>query len=211
MNIRLSYLLALATILLATGFSRALAQAEPTATQQPLQAFPLNLRGWQGETDYFAPDVVNALRVDDYILRRYQDSRHRWLWLYVGYWGAQRLGDTRVHSPAVCLPGAGWVITRYGITPIPIAGGTILVNSDVIQKGNERQIVLYWYQIHGKVVAKELRAMGVLAWTSLTQRRSDEALVRVNAPITSSVEDAVHEGAAFLEAAFPSLARLLPR
>ncbi len=212
MKVRAPYVVALLTIVAATALLRALAQGEPVGTAHPLHQLPLALGPWQGETDYFEPEVLAGLRVDDYILRRYQAEQGGALWLYVGYWAAQRLGQTRVHSPSVCLPGSGWVITSAAVVPIRLpGGGTIAVNSDVIQKGTDRQLVLYWYQIHGRVVAKELRAVATLAWTSLLEHRSDEALVRVNAPISGSVQRTLRQEAAFVQAMFPSLARLLPR
>jgi EpsI family protein len=205
-------LAAFLTLALAIVLVRALAQQEPAGVPRPLGALPLALGPWQGETDYFEPEVVATLRADDYLLRRYRTRAGEGLWLYVGYWGAQRLGQTRVHSPSVCLPGAGWIIARYGTTPVRLPGGaTITVNSDVVQRGADRQVVLYWYQIHGKVVAGEMGAISTLAWTSLTTRRSDEAVVRITAPISRSAEDTLREEVAFVQTAFPPLARLLPQ
>ena len=133
------------------------------------------------------------------------------MWLYVGYWGSQRPGVNRLHSPVVCLPAAGWIIANLQNMPIRLADRTIIVNRAEVQKDEARQVVLYWYQIKGTVVAKELSAVTFLAWTSLTQHRNDEALVRITAPAFGHSQDTLRSEAAFLQAAFPHLDRLLPR
>ncbi len=208
---RTPYLIALITIVLAIFPFKAVSHDTVISTHQPLKAFPLRLERWVGSTDFLEPGILATLRVDDYVLRRYQDPSGRVLGMYVGYWGSQHLSNSRLHSPVVCLPGAGWVIADSRVMPIRLADRTIIVNRTEVQKGEERQLVLYWYQIKGTVLAKELQAVTFLAWTSLTQRRSDEALVRINAPIVGSPQDTLGSEAAFVQAAFPQLERLLPR
>ena len=206
----LRYVIACATLLAGAGVLRGL-NADAVPMSQPLQGLPAALGPWQGETDYFDADTVASLRVDDYILRRYyQTSNSIPVWLYVGYWGAQRLGQERIHSPSVCLPGAGWVIARSGVTGIQVGDRTIQVNNDLITKDGQQQLVIYWYQIHGRVVAKELPATATLAWTSLTEHHSDEALVRINAPVVGSINDTLAREVSFVRTAFPALAQRLP-
>jgi len=206
----LPYLVALVTILAATVLLQGVAHEPAVPLRQQLQAsFPENLGAWEGETEFFEPGILASLGVDDYLLRRYQPPSGRPLWLYVGYWSSQRFGD-RVHSPAVCLPGAGWVIADSRAVSIPAAGKMITVNRALVEKGDQRQLVLYWYQIHGRVAAREWQAISLLAWTSLTQRRDDEALVRINAPMLGTLEDTLRREQAFVQTAFPLLSRLLP-
>jgi len=206
--VRAPYLIALLTIVAAAFLSHGVAVDHTTVLLRPLQALPLNLKGWAGETDYFDPGIVAQLGAADYILRRYRDPSGKILWIYAGYWGSQQIADSRVHSPAVCLPGAGWVILNAKILPIRVSGRTITVNRNVIQKEDQTQIVLYWYQIHGTVVARELQASAFLAWTALTQRRSDEALVRINAPLVGGTQDTLQRIVAFVQTTFPQLTRL---
>jgi EpsI family protein len=206
---RVPYLIALATIIAAALLYNGIGVDQTVVLPQHLAALPLNLASWEGETDYFEPGIIAQLGLADYILRRYRDPAGKILWLYAGYWGSQQVTGSRIHSPAVCLPGAGWVIVNSRIMPIRLSDRTIMVNGDVIQKDDQRQLVLYWYQIHGRVVATELRAVTLLAWTALTQRRSDEALVRINTPIVGSPQDTLQLAVAFVQTAFPPLARLL--
>ncbi len=208
---RTAYLVALVTIVLAIFPLRAVTHENTIPTREPLNVFPLKMEGWEGQTQFLEPGILQTLQVDDYLLRRYRASPGNELWLYVGYWGSQRPGVNRLHSPIVCLPGAGWSIASLQNMPIRLADRTIIVNHAEVQKGEARQVVLYWYQIKGTVVAKELSAVTFMAWTSLTQHRDDEALVRITASAFGPSQDTLQSEAAFLQAAFPHLDRLLPR
>lgn len=209
MTQRTASLLAVVILLLTGVAFKAVAYTPAVLERQPLATFPLQVGAWTGRTAFFNPEMVAAVHADDYLLRSYSRQGGVPLWFYVAYYGSQP-PDSRIHSPAVCLPGAGWSIAQAGIVSIPIGDRSITVNRNVIQKGDARQVVLYWYQIHRKVVARELPAMATLAWTALTLRRGDEALVRINAPIAGSVVATERQEAAFLQAAFPELGRLLP-
>ena len=53
------------------------------------------------------------------------------------------------------------------------------VNRYVIAKGSERELVFYWFQSHGRVIASEYSAKFYLVADSIRMNRSDGALVRV--------------------------------
>lgn len=206
---RRAFAIALITLAAAAVVLRAVEYAPAVPVRTPLRDFPLHVLGWRGQSSFFTPDVVAELRADDYLVRTYQDRAGDALGLYVAYYSSQPPG-TRIHSPAVCLPAAGWYIKRAGLEQIRLADRTITVNRNLIEKGDEHQVVLYWYQMHGVVAARELQAISLLAWTSLTQRRTDEALVRVNAAFAGEAQDTVERETAFVRNVFPLLKHYLP-
>jgi EpsI family protein len=97
-----------------------------------------------------------------------------------------------------------------------MGGGTTEVDANryVIQKGLDRQLVLYWYQSHGRTVASEYWSKFFLIRDAVRLNRTDAALVRVIAPINPTAENA--ESAAerqandFVKAMFPLLPDYLP-
>jgi EpsI family protein len=151
------------------------------------------------------------------------------VWLYVGYYQSQRTGST-YHSPLNCLPGSGWsVLSRDEVSvdlgtartagPLSIMGPTgkaLRVNRVVIQKGLDKQLILYWYQDRGRVITNEYWAKGYLLWDAMTRNRTDGALVRVSVPVVSSIgpekaiEEAYTVGRMFLETLVPLLPVYLP-
>jgi EpsI family protein len=212
----------LAGCLLATAvFLGQAAKAEPIPIRHPLSELPLEIGGWRGRVEpELPPEILAILRVDDYTVRTYWSSRGEFAHLYVGYYGTQRQGAS-IHSPLNCLPGAGWIPMQSGRATIDVAtdvNGTshrvIEVNRVVIEKGLDRQLVLYWYQSHGRVVASEYWGKIYTVVDAMRMNRTDAALVRVIAPVASrdhkALEAADREAVAFVQTLFPRLDRHLP-
>jgi EpsI family protein len=178
--------------------------------REPLAALPFRFSGWQGRTAApFADDVVSALGVNDYVNRVYSAGSGAPIGLYVGYYDSQRQGDA-IHSPQNCLPGAGWRPISSGYLDLPAASGTVQVNRYVIEKGLDRDVVLYWYQGRGRVVANEYRNKALLMWDAARLRHTNGGLVRIIAPMTGSVADASDRAARFATALLPYLEVHLP-
>ena len=182
---------------------------ERTVDRAPLAALPHELNGWQGrDARPFADDVVALLGVDDYIHRTYVNESGAPVSLYAGYYGSQRQGDT-IHSPQNCLPGAGWRPISATTVTLLSPRGEVSVNQYVIQKGLDKQVVLYWYQGRGRVVANEYRNKLLMMWDAATKRRTNGGLVRVIAPVVPG-NDAARDAALFATALLPHLERLMP-
>jgi EpsI family protein len=190
-------------------------QPELVPLREPLKNLPLALGAWQGaDAQPFSNEIVAVLGVDEYVSRWYRTSDSKLVSLYVGYYQSQRQGDT-IHSPMNCLPGAGWQPVETGVTSITVAGRTdpIEVNRVVIQKGLERQVALYWYQSHGRVVANEYWSKIFMVYDAARLNRSDAALVRVISPATADTrgyETATGAAAGFVQSLWPALERHLP-
>ena len=99
-------------------------------------------------------------------------------------------------------------------TQVMTAGGAAVnVNRVIIQKGEERQIALYWYQGRGRAIANEYWSKAWLVWDAATRNRTDGALVRVIRPIRPGDEAGVVADARtrrFVSAIYPRLADYLP-
>jgi len=164
------------------------------------------------------PSVLAVLGVDDYLVRSYTKAGALPVGLYIGYHTSQRQGDA-IHSPLNCLPGAGWTPLEQGHmvvqvpaslqnpTPVPIE-----INRVVIGKGLDRQLVLYWYQSHRRVVASEYWGKIYTVLDSVRYNRTDAALVRVIVPVVSTVPQEVSEERAteFVKALFPLIGPYFP-
>jgi EpsI family protein len=102
-------------------------------------------------------------------------------------------------------------LTSSGETQIPVGSGeAVKVNRYLIQKGRERQMVLYWYQSHGRVVASEYWAKLYLVMDAIQMNRTDGALVRVISPITDSEVRAEQQVVDFAKTLLPLLDCHLP-
>ena len=190
--------------------SRTIRGDEVAVAREPLATLPLVIGGWEGHAAApLADDVLAQLGVDDYVNRTYVKSGATPIGLYIGYYASQRQGDT-IHSPQNCLPGAGWHPISSAIREIQAGGRALRVNEYVIEKGVSRQVVLYWYQGRGRVVANEYTNKAFLMLDAATLHRTNGGLVRVLAPISASAGDTMREAAAFASALFPLLDSHLP-
>jgi EpsI family protein len=164
---------------------------EARVSRKSLKEFPAQVGSWQqqGEDVRFDDETEKVLRADDYISRNFH-SNGRVASLYVGYYATQRNGAT-YHSPLNCLPGSGWVMSDGGkMTITPAGAPPFEANRYVIQNGNQRALMIYWYQGRGNAVASEYWAKFYTVLDSVRRRRSDGALVRVMTPLGNAPADA---------------------
>ena len=132
--------------------------------------------------------------------------------LFVAFFESQRKGGA-IHSPKNCLPGAGWEPVEFGITTIEMPGHPApgAINRAIVQKGLSKQLVLYWYQSQGRIIASEYSAKFYLVWDALTRNRTDGALVRIITPVIQNDEaGALERAKSFARDMFPLLQQHIP-
>jgi EpsI family protein len=91
-------------------------------------------------------------------------------------------------------------------------GAPIRINRYLIEKGDERSLVLYWYQANGRVISSEYAGKFYLVYDALRTGRRDGSLVRLVLPLRSR-EDAdrvLATGVDFARAALPELRHFIP-
>lgn len=186
---------------------------ETIPVRKSLDLFPDRIGTWRGrQATNLEVEVLNILKVNDYLMRRYVDADGRSVWLYIGYWATQRRGGGQAHSPRNCLPGGGWEpveASRLTVT-LPPPYDSIEVNRYLIQKDRDMQVVLYWYQAQGHAVAGELGAKISMVRSALMSRRTDGALVRASSPVTGSVAETTERLVRYVQALYPVLGEYLP-
>ena len=191
---------------------------ERVPLREPFTAFPMNMATWRGVAmPPLTEQVEKVLGADDYLTRAYYTPERQGVGLFIGYWQSQKQGDT-IHSPLNCLPGAGWEpVSNTKLSfkdPRKTDGTEITVNRVMIQKGTERQLVLYWYQSHGRVVASEYWGKFYLMSDAMRLNRTDGSIVRVISYVPN--DSAAFEQAAeklsldFINVMMPELSRFLP-
>ena len=159
---------------------------EARVERRALKDFPTELGSWKrrGGDTRFDAQTEAVLRADDYVMRDYALPNGRAANFYTGYYATQRGGAT-YHSPLNCLPGSGWRMTdaeTIHITPAD-GGPAFEANRYIIQNGDTRQLLVYWYQGRGRAVASEYWDKVYTILDSVSRRRSDGAMVRVVVPV----------------------------
>jgi EpsI family protein len=194
------------------GIARA-ARSTDRVVDAHLSTLPYTVGDWRAADDKpLDAETVRDLGADAYLTRVYSQDAGVPIGVYIAFYGAQRPGVS-VHSPLHCLPGTGW--ESLGVDTIDIARDGAAgnrVRRIVVRKNRDRAVVLYWYAIHGRVIANEAASKLWLLHDSIRFGRSDAALVRVVVPITggssAATSDAERRGVAFARDLLPFLAQL---
>jgi EpsI family protein len=160
---------------------------EAHVDRKPLKDFPAQLGQWQKSKDQVIDEpTMKVLRASDYILRDFRRPDGQAANFYVGYYASQREGAS-YHSPLNCLPGSGWTLTNPDSVTISLPDGrTFAANKYVIQNGDYKSLMIYWYQGRGRAIASEYWGKVYTVIDSVRLRRSDGAMVRVTVPIGDS-------------------------
>ena len=174
---------------------------EAHVDRKQLKDFPEQMGDWRRfRADTILDDETMAvLRASDYLLRDYRRADGQTANFYVGFYASQREGAS-YHSPLNCLPGSGWTLSEPAKAMIPLPDGSqFAANKYVIENGESRSLMLYWYQGRGRQVASEYWGKVYTVIDSVRLRRSDGAMVRVTVPLGES-EDAALKTALDLSA-----------
>lgn len=185
---------------------------EAHVERKELKDFPQSIGAWQktGTDQILDDETLKVLRASDYLLRDFRKSDGQTANLYVGYYATQRTGAT-YHSPLNCLPGSGWTLSEPGKATIALPDGSSFVaNKYVIQNGDYKSLMVYWYQGRGRNVASEYWGKVYTVLDSVRLRRSNGAMVRVTVPIGDSEAAAEQTAIEFASTASKVLPDFVP-
>jgi len=183
---------------------------EPVVARQQLRELPYTLGPWKGEEHPLEERIVQAVSVSDYTNRLYRGPVGAPVQLYIGYYASQRTGDT-IHSPKNCLPGAGWDPIHSGYATISLQDGSqIVVNEYVIAQGSDKELVFYWYQGRGRIIASEYWGKFWMVTDAISRHRTDGALVRLLTPMKDGEANARARLVSFTQLLFPQLGESIP-
>ncbi len=156
--------------------------------------FPRELGQWKqsGKRTFLSSNVERVLGADDYHQVDFvSDSTPLPIGLFMAWYDDQSKGG--VHSPEICLPSAGWEIAWLERTDISAQvddGYPFEINRAIIQKGETRMMVYYWFEQKNRRIAWDFEAKFWLMVDGIRTGRSDGALVRLTTPIGRDETDA---------------------
>ncbi len=192
------YWIALSLILVAAVYAHLL-RYDSVWPDEPirLDALPRQVGGWLSQDFVFERNVLDVLKADQTLSRRYVNEAGEEIWLFVGYWQNQKYG-AQPHSPLHCLPGSGWNFSSRETISFAAAGLGMTAsragaeNSEstlaVISNGSERELALYWYQMRSGSTGNEIDVKIELARNALLRNPTDVAFVRLTSPLAGHSE-----------------------
>jgi EpsI family protein len=196
--------------------------ADNVPASVPLNQMPTVIDGMVSQDIPLDQDVLAVLGKGDFLNRVYtapptqtvsmKSTAQYPVGLFIGYFATQRTGQS-IHSPQHCLPGAGWTFESSRYAHIKdVKGESFNVGEYIINNGESRQFVIYWYQAHGRSIANEYKAKAYMLADAIRYNRTDGALIRVITPISGpeQVADARKRAVEFTSQMTPYLSQFIP-
>lgn len=170
-------------LVLAAVFLQSRSHAEVLPPHEKLSAFPAQIGPWSGTLLTIPSASLAVLGPGHFLERLYNAPGKPNVDLFLAYFPKQSTGDV-IHSPKHCLPGAGWSPVHSSIIHVPWGNGNVLTaNYYVLEMGLSKEIVIYWFQSHGRTIASEYWVKFYLVEDALRMNRTDGAMVRVITPL----------------------------
>ena len=177
---------------------------DPAAGHGALAACPAVFGGWNGTDLSFDDAVLDELKADDVLVRRYVRGDEV-TWLTIVYHRNRRYGS---HDPRLCYESQGYMVESLGRRYV--ADGSpagLQVNVFRAVRPRERRLVYYWWTTRGLVTADVAAMRQHMALAGALDNRSWGAFVRVETRLGNGGEAAA---TAALDDFCARVARALP-
>lgn len=129
-----------------TGNSLLLKTAYEYNNKEAIRSFPTAIGKWKSY-DFTYPDFVyNTLNADILMSRAYSNDNGDLIWMDIIN---SKVGES-FHKQRICVEGSGWTVNNESIAEFKVANPPnpftkLYANRLDISKGNETQVVLYWF------------------------------------------------------------------
>ena len=156
-----------------------------SAKADRLYQFLSDIEGWDRRKSFaLDQEIVDALELDDYININYHRGKQE-VSLYVGYYySTDKIGTS--HSPLVCFPGQGWVLSNRERKVIHVDGNTINLEKMIAARGDKKELIIYWFQAYDKTSPGTFMQKVNNFLITLKGNNGNNAFVRVTVPIENN-------------------------
>ena len=169
-------------LLLTAGLIYVKPESRPVKKQMLLREALKDLRTWKvyGLAELDAK-LVEALELKDYVNQSHTNGPNR-VFLYIGYYlTSAQVGAA--HDPLVCFPGQGWVLSNKSTGKLalnPEAGAPISYSSMIAQRGNQKELLVYWFQSYDVANPDTFSQKLATWWGKMRNKGEDNAFVRIS-------------------------------
>lgn len=199
---------ALALVIGLNSVPHRLAQAPPVPLLQSFDHFPLTIGPWSGKRGYIDPATVKVLGTKDYLDATFVGPGNKTVSLWIAYYGNLRTQNALNHTPFYCMTGSGWAVKEE--RQIEMLPG-MPVNYLLVQQGDDRQVVYYWFMQGGRWLPGMYTNQIYLGIDNLLRGRANGALIRLMTPVDPDVQSAKARLDDYARLVVPLLAKFIPQ
>lgn len=178
---------------------------------KPFGDFPPTHNGWRmiGQST-LSENVMKVLMPTEYLSRRYEAENGDIVDMYLSYFDGGP-GSGRIHSPKHCVVGAGWTELSSRRIVMTLGGEDVNLVKSVYAKGAMREVIYYWFDMHGKTMSDEYALKLAEITGSLFHNRRDQSFFRISAQTSDNVDATQKRIEDFLRDFYPVIRDFLPR
>ncbi len=173
-----------------------------THDTRDIRKIPMELGGWQARNIQVTDREYEVLETRNLISREYRNGKGESMSLFVIYSETNR----RVcHPPVVCLIGSGATVNQSGRSFLSFPEKEIPVNTLMVQSGNQKNLVLYWYMLDESFTEDYFTQQFRWVIRQAMGHRGGGALIRVVTPLHGTEEETLERVKEFIQELLPHL------
>lgn len=179
----------------------------PIPLKMGLKNLPSTIGDWKLVRTGDMRESLGVQGADTEVINFYKNASGREIKLYIGYFESQR-GDKKVaHYRSKWLHKKSEVV-EFDMNP----HGTIRINKTILQDRINNQMLLFWYDINGKIIISRYRAKIFTFFEGFFRGRTNGAIVVVakNFEHPDSLGEIVKDEVEFIQELIPILRHFLP-
>jgi EpsI family protein len=196
------FLVVIGLTVLTAGFIAKISYELPLENKQFFD-FPMMIGEWKGEDVPMAGYVYQSLETKYSFLRNYRSVRYALPVNLSLVWFDDRM--VAFHAPEACLGGVGINIIGKDSIKVSLNGSEHEINKLIVNYNNSKQIVLYFFDVEGKITTSQSSIRLSILERRLEFKRASATFVRLMAPIENNEEKITKEMLDFLNSIYPLL------
>ena len=172
-----------------------------------LNEFPSTIGQWTSDGGSRKSEPFAIQGTDAELYRVYKDLSGDEIRLYIGYFASQRQDKKLIYYRHQMLYNGTEEIE------IPLSPRrSIMVNKTVLKDDDRTTLILYWYDLNGKIVANRYKTKFITAFDGITRGRTNGAFILISSNLTHScdMQTILNEETEFVKMVLPVLNEYLP-
>ena len=194
-------------ILISLGGYIHLYNPTPVPLKMNLKELPLMIGDWRWVRTEHLKDSFGVQGADAEVMSSYQNTSGREIKLYIGYFESQRRDKKVTHYRSKWLHKKAELV-EFAMNP----HGTVQINKTIFKDRIKNQLILFWYDMNGKIIINRYRARIFTALDGLFRGRTNGAIIIVskNFEQSDNLKEILNDEVEFVRELLPVLRTYLP-